>query len=186
MPGTGGMMTRDTDRRETEFSTGVGADDELGVSRSEMKRRSTARQKIGEELARMPMTAVRSFGLSDEIVRAFEDYHKANRNEARRRQMQFIGKLLREADTAEIEARLNEHRDARALAAADFHHLERMRDALMEEEPGALDEVLAAYPAADMQHLRQLVRNGRKEIAAGKPPRSVRTLFRYLRELEEA
>ncbi|MFV0348425.1 MAG: ribosome biogenesis factor YjgA [Halodesulfovibrio sp.] len=155
------------------------------LSRSEKKRRSTARQKIGEDLARMPITAVRSFGLPSALVAAFEEFHKYSKHEAKRRQMQFIGRMLRDIDTAELESRLSDYHAGRASATADFHHLERLRDALMNEQEGALDEMLETYPSADVQYVRQLVRNGRKEIAAGKPSKASRTLFRYLRDIED-
>lgn len=167
-----------------EFDDIQDGQDDGYLSRSEKKRRSTARQKIGEELARMPMSAVRSFGLPTPVVDAFEEFHKATKNEARRRQMQFIGRLLREIDTTEIESRLNEYHTGRASAAADFQHLERLRDGLMNEREESLNEVLASYPSVDVQYIRQLVRNGRKEIAAAKPVKSSRSLFRYLRELD--
>ncbi len=154
------------------------------LSRSEKKRRSTARQKIGEDLARMPLSAIRTFGLPKAVEDAFEEYFKASKHEARRRQMQFIGRLLRDIDTTDIEARLSDYHAGRAAAAADFQHLERLRDDLVQERDGALEDVLEAYPGADLQYLRQLVRNSRKEQTAGKPAKSARALFRYLRELE--
>lgn len=175
-------MTEDFDIMNDELDENG---DEEYLSRSEKKRRSTARQKIGEDLACMPITAVRSFGLPAALVAAFEDYHQYSKHEAKRRQMQFIGKMLREIDITEIEARLNDYHAGRASATADFHHLEKLRDALMAEKADALGDMLEMYPAVDVQYVRQLVRNGKKEIAAGKPPKAARTLFRYLRDFEE-
>jgi len=75
--------------------------------------------------------------------------------------------------------------DARLQAEArrDFHRLEAWRDRLLAEGDAALPELLAEFPGADRQQLRQLIRNAHRERAAQKPPRAARLLFRYLREL---
>lgn len=169
-------MTDDFDSRNEE-------QDEY-LSRSEKKRRSTALQKLGEDLVQMPLSAIRTFGLPADVMAAFEDYFEMKTHEARRRQMQFIGRLLRDVDTTDIAARLDEYHSGRASAAADFQHLERLRDALMREDDGVLEDAMQTYPDVDIQYIRQLVRNGKKEAAKQKPLKSSRALFRYLRELD--
>ncbi len=153
------------------------------ISRSEKKRRSTARQKMGEELARLPLATLRGIGLSEAVLTAFAEYHKATQHEARRRQMQFIGRLLRDVDVVAMQLRLEEHRSGHAAVTEGQHRLEALRDTLIEEREGALEALLLEFPHAEVQHVRQLARNARRERDAGKPPRSYRALFRYLREL---
>ena len=170
----------DDHTQEVEAEEGV---EEL--SRSEKKRRSTAIQKIGEELASFPLTAIRSFNLPDDLLQEYEELHSITKHEAKRRKMQYIGKMLREVDIEPIRARIEEVREGKAAQSADFHHLERLRDRLLENDSTAMDYVLDTYSNVDIQRFRQLVRNARKEREKGKPPKSARALFRYLRELEQ-
>ena len=155
------------------------------LSRSEKKRRSTALQRIGEALGKMPVSALKTFNLPDDVYEALVAFSAMRAHEAKRRQMQYIGKLMRDVDYAAIEERLAQIQEGRAAAAADFHHLERMRDRLMNNDSTVFSDILETYPQIDMQHLRQLVRNARKEREKQKPPKAYRVLFRYLRDVDE-
>ena len=97
--------------------------------------------------------------------------------------MQFIGKLMRSVDSAPLQAAVNEVRGASAATTARQHYLEALRTQLMADETG-FQQLAIAYPAADIQRLRQLRRNALKEAEQKKPPRSFRELFHELRELE--
>ena len=66
-----------------------------------------------------------------------------------------------------------------------MHHIEKWRDDLLAEGDSALERLLTEYPTADRQFLRQLIRNAKKELQANKPPKSARSLFKYLRDLLE-
>ena len=99
--------------------------------------------------------------------------------------MQYIGKLMRHADTTAIAAALQDLQNGRALHNQHFHQLEQLRDVLIAEGVGAMDKVLELYPHADRQHLRQLIATAAKEREQEKPPAAARKLFRYLRELAE-
>ena len=105
-----------------------------------------------------------------------------NKFGAQRRQMQYIGKLMREVDTAPILAKLDAWKGKSQQHIAYMHQLERWRDRLMEND-NALTELLAAHPQADAQRLRTLIRNAQKEMEAGKPPKSYREIFQVLREI---
>jgi ribosome-associated protein len=87
-------------------------------------------------------------------------------------------------DPAPVQEALDTLRNKQNRATALLHRLEKWRDELIAGDNETLEEVVAAFPAADRQQLRQLIRNAQKEEEAGKPPKSSRELFRYLRELQ--
>lgn len=155
------------------------------LSRSEKKRRSTAIQKIGEELASFPISAIRSFNLPPDLLQEYEELYTITKHEAKRRKMQYIGKMLREVDIEPIKARIEEVQEGKAAQSADFHHLERLRERLIQGDKDALNFVVESYSNVDIQKLRQLIRNAKKEMEKQKPLKSSKLLFRYLRELEQ-
>ena len=170
----------------TDHEQEVEVDEDDGyLSRSEKKRRSTAIQKIGEELASYPISAIRSFNLPPFLMQEYEELHTITKHEAKRRKMQYIGKMLREVDIEPIKARIEEVQEGKAAQSADFHHLERLRERLIQGDKEALNTVIESYPDVDMQKLRQLVRNTKKEMEKEKPLKSSKLLFRYLRELDQ-
>ena len=115
---------------------------------------------------------------------ALLDAQRFSKHEARRRQMQFIGKLMREIDAGPLRAAMDEIKGLSEAANIRQHRLERLRTRLIEDE-AAFAEVARDFPSADMQRLRQLRRKALKEAQQNKPPRAYRELFRELRELEE-
>jgi ribosome-associated protein len=102
-----------------------------------------------------------------------------------RRQMQFIGKVMRDIETDPILQQLAVIRGESNIAKAQFHALESWRTRLIEDD-AALQAWLALHPETDVQQFRQLIRNARKEAAEAKPPKSSRALFKLLRELEQS
>ena len=170
----------------TDHEQEVEVDEDDGyLSRSEKKRRSTAIQKIGEELASYPISAIRSFNLPPFLMQEYEELHTITKHEAKRRKMQYIGKMLRDVDIEPIKARIEEVQEGKAAQSADFHHLERLRERLIQGDKEALNMIVESYPDVDMQKLRQLVRNTKKEMEKEKPLKSSKLLFRYLRELDQ-
>ena len=101
----------------------------------------------------------------------------------RKRQLQYIGKLMRGIDAKPIRRALEGLAGRDAAATAALHRLEQWRERLIAEGDGALAELLDEYPAADRQQLRQLVMKARKERDAEKPPAAARALFKALRNL---
>ena len=100
-------------------------------------------------------------------------------HEAKRRQVQYIGKLMRHADADAIGAQLRELRQDSKSAVKLMHECERWRERLIEDD-NALTELADRYPNIDMQPLRALIRNARREQAAGKASKSARQLYRSL------
>ena len=155
-------------------------------SKSQKKRDMTALQDLGRQLVELPADRLAKLDMPDALRIALRDAQRFTKNEAKRRQMQYIGKLMRAIDPAPFQAALDAMAGVSAIENARQHRLERLRAELLENEAAALAEIAAAYPGADLQHLRQLRRNAQKEKELAKPPRAFREIFRVLRELEEA
>ncbi len=154
------------------------------ISRSQLKRESTATQKIGEELTTLSDSALKSLNLPSEVLDAVLEWHRLPTREAKRRQLQFIGRLMRDVDEEAIAEAIATTRMPEQASATLFHELEALRERLLEEGPAAVDEVLTRWPHADRQQFRQLVRNAQAERKANRPPRVFKQLFKALRELE--
>lgn len=154
-------------------------------SKSQKKRESQALQDLGGELVGLSAAQLARIEMSDALRGAIREAQRITSNGAKRRQMQYIGRLMRDADVEPIQAALDAIRGVSAQAKAREHRLERLRARLLEHENG-LDDIAQTYPAADLQQLRQLRRNALKEQELGKPPRAFREIFRVLRELDDA
>lgn len=154
-------------------------------SKSARKREMQARQEIGEAIVALSDGEFATIPLDGELLTAITLARRLKSGEGLRRQMQYIGKLMRHADTAAIEAALQDLQNGRALHNQRFHQLEQLRDVLIADGVNAMDKALELYPNADRQHLRQLIITAVKEREQEKPPAAARKLFRYLRELAE-
>jgi len=162
-------------------------DDEeiIYVSKSQLKRESHALQALGEELVSLPAAKLATIPMPEELAEAVALARKIKAHGGRKRQMQYIGKVMRSIDAAPIEQALANLRNTAGREAARFHRLEQWRDRLLEQGDEALGALLEEFPSADRQHLRQLIRNAQREAAQNKPPKSAREIFRYLRDLAE-
>jgi ribosome-associated protein len=141
-------------------------------------------QELGAELVKLSESQLSKLSLPDELNTAVMDYRRFTKHEALRRQLQYIGRLMRGMDPAPIKAQLEVWRGQSVQATALLHKIERWRDRLIAEE-GALTAFVREAPGIDATQLRQLIRNARKEAAEGKPPKSSRALFRLVREVLE-
>ena len=157
-------------------------DDDQPLSKSQRKRDALSLQALADEMIRLSpveLAAVPLPGdLRDGVISA-----RALRRGAYRRQVRYLGRLLRDMDVSPIRSAVDAHRSTSHADKAKLKRLERWRERLMEEGDAAVAELLVEYPHADAQQLRQCLRNARKEQAAARPPRSARLLFRFLREL---
>jgi ribosome-associated protein len=159
-------------------------DDEIIVSKSQRKRESTALQGLGKELFALSRDQLKKMNLPEKLLDALLEAKRLTSHEGIRRQMQFIGKVMRDVEVEPIDQQLAVIRGESNVVKAAFHALENWRTRLIEKDP-ALDEWLAMHPDTDVQQIRQLIRNARKEAAEAKPPKSSRALFKLLRELSE-
>ncbi|WP_058912576.1 ribosome biogenesis factor YjgA [Entomohabitans teleogrylli] len=160
-------------------------DDEIiWVSKSEIKRDAEELKRLGVELVELGKNALDKIPLDDDL-RAAIDLAQKIKKEGRRRQIQLIGKMLRQRDVDPIRQALDKLKNRHNQQVSLFHKLESLRDRLIDEGDDVIAEVIGLYPLADRQQLRSLVRNAQKEKAGNKPPKSSRQIFQYLRELAE-
>jgi len=158
-------------------------DEYSGPSKSQLKREMTALQDLGAELVALSKERLAKIDMPQRLREALFDAQRFTKHEAKRRQMQYIGKIMRDIDAAPLRAAMDEIKGNSAAATIRQHRLENLRTRLMEDET-RFSELARDYPAVDIQHLRQLRRNALKEAQQGKPPRAFRELFRELRKLD--
>ncbi len=163
-------------------SRGSSMEDEAPLSKTKRKQAMTDLQKLGAELVTLKQSQLDQLKLPELLLDAVLEAKRLTRNEARRRQMQYIGKVMRTVDAAPIQTQLDAWRGVNDQERARLHDIERWRERLMAEDT-AVSEFLGDYPGCDSQQLRTLIRNARKELAANRPPASYRALFRMLREV---
>jgi len=158
---------------------------EMEKSRTQLKKEAVALQEKGAQLTRLSRDQLSHMELPTELMAAIEAFWKMKSHGARRRQLQYIGSVMRDVDVTRIEQGLLEIEQGAYRQARAFHRLESWRDRLVDGDDDLMAAILAAHPHADRQRLGQLVRSSRKERAKNAPPRSARNLFRYLREISE-
>jgi ribosome-associated protein len=151
-------------------------------SKSQRKRDALALQALADELVRLSPAELDSVPLPANLRDAVAEGRQLSRG-AYRRQVRYLGRLLRDVDAAPIKVAVDAQRSASHEDRARLKRLERWRARLMEEGDAAVAELLEEYPEADVQQLRQLLRNVRKQHESVRPPRSYRQLLRFLREL---
>ena len=155
-------------------------------SKTRRKRDMEALQELGSELIEFSEEALAQLKLPEGLLDAIRDARNIHSRSARRRQLQYIGKLMRGIDPAPIRAAIDAREHQQETHTQAFHLLEELRDDLVLHGDSALGRVLEYFPQADRQHLRKLARQARREHDEHQPPKTSRRLFRYLRELQEA
>ncbi len=151
-------------------------------SKTQRKKDMHALQEIGEQLVELDPKKLTEFDLPETLKDAIQQARSIQKHGARRRQLQYIGRLMRNVDALPIQQKLDSWRQVSVHQTARLHQLERWRERLLSEEH-ALTEFAQQYPAADLQRLRLLIRNAHKEKTADKPPKSFRLLFQELQEI---
>lgn len=159
-------------------------DEPIEISKTRRKREMHALQALGEELVALSEERLANLGLPESLLDAVLEARRLNKHEALRRQMQYIGKLMRDIDPAPIQEKLDAIKGVSRAATAQLHRIEHWRDRLL-SEPSALDQLLTQYRAVDVQALRSLIRAAQLEREAGKTPKHQRQLFRQLRDIIE-
>lgn len=153
-------------------------------SKTRLKKEMHALQDIGDELVALSRDRLARVPLPDSLRDAVLAAQRITQHGARRRQMQYIGRLMRSIEVEPIRAVLDAFSGNSREETARQHRIERLRSDLMADE-GVLHHIAETWPGADLQHLRVLRRNALREQAEARPPRAFRELFRALRELEE-
>jgi len=154
-------------------------------SKSELKRQMTVLQKLGEELVNEARDRVKRVPMPEDVRDAILECQLIKDHEGRRRQLQYVGKKMRTLDEDEVAAIQRTIDSWKGLSKADtaaMHAMERRRDKLLTDDK-ALTVLLSENPELDVQHLRTLIRNARKEQAENKPPKAYREIFQILKEI---
>ncbi len=154
-------------------------------SKSELKRQSNDLQKLGEQLVEAPRDRVKRVPMPEDVRDAILQCQTISNHEGRRRALQFVGKKMRtldEEEVAVIQRTIDSWKGASKAETASLHALERRRDKLLADDK-ALTQLLEENPELDVQHLRTLIRNARKEVAESKPPKAYREIFQILKDL---
>ncbi|HXQ64229.1 MAG TPA: ribosome biogenesis factor YjgA [Steroidobacteraceae bacterium] len=166
------MTARNPDQRDP---------DPDGPSKSQRKRDAVELKELGDELVSLPSAELDVLPLSEKLRDAIDLAKQITARGGAARQRQFIGKLLRKGDVAELKGAIARRTLEQRLAAREFHRIEAWRDRLVVEGAPALAALLAAEPRLDADELRALVATAQAEAAAGQPPAAARALFRWLR-----
>ncbi|MEO7150586.1 MAG: ribosome biogenesis factor YjgA [Burkholderiaceae bacterium] len=153
-------------------------------SKTRRKQDSHALQDLGEAVVALPEERLRELALPETLLDAILDYRRTKTFEGQRRQMQYIGKLMRRTDPEPIRQAVTDLQLGRARDALALHQAEGWRTALVADD-AALTRWTAEHPDTDLQQLRTLVRNARKDAALtpqARNGRAYRELFQFIRQ----
>lgn len=150
-----------------------------GPSKSEKKRQAEHMQDLGKELTELGAETLAKVELPDEILDLIVEFHRLRSYGAKRRQLQLIGKYMRALDPDAVRTAIDRATGNDRVAVSALHRSEKLRDALIAED-AALADFIKNFPQADVQHIRQLIRNARKEIEQNKPKKSSRELYKVI------
>ncbi|MGM0569689.1 ribosome biogenesis factor YjgA [Marinobacter sp.] len=158
-------------------------DDEFVKSKSQLKREMHALQDLGKRMMDLSDDQLAGLPMSETLKAAIVESRRIRQHEARRRHLQYVGKVIRNEEDPDALRRAVEAFDAGSEEHTRRHHLaERWRDRLIEEGNPAVAGFVEQCPATDVQHLRNLLRNAQKDVKAGRNTGQAKKLFRYLRE----
>lgn len=150
------------------------------VSKTQKKREVEELQKLGASLIALAPAQLDALELPAELLAAVREAQRIKSHEARRRQVQFIGKLMRSVDPEPVREALAQMYGRSAAARAEQRLLEQWRERLIGDD-AALAEFSDKFPKAEVETIRTLIQSARHEIAERRPPRAQRELFRVLR-----
>jgi len=155
-------------------------------SRSAMKRASHELQELGKQLLAMPDSRLAGIDMPERLREALDMWKKTKSHEGKRRQLQFIGKVMRLVDAEPLREAVAIWQLGHARDALQLHQIERWRVELLSDDADAVTRWMAEYPQTDVQQLRNLVRQARKDAAAAPEQRSgkaFRELFQLLKDI---
>lgn len=162
-------------------------DEEYVRSKTDVKKEMAALQELGAKIVELSDKFISRIPIEGELADAIHQARGMKHREGRRRQLQFIGKLMRKAENIEdIKTAYERVISIGQEHTKIQHQTEQWRDRLLEDGNEALQTFVDEFPGCNVQLLRQLIRNTQKEQSQQKPPASARKLFRYIRELIEA
>ena len=153
-------------------------------SKTQCKKQVHALQDLGAELVALNEEQLAAIELPETLRDAVMDARRITKFEARRRQLQYIGKIMRRVDPEPIRAALDIWRTRSRRRTALQKHVEAWRERLL-VDPDEIRALVAEYPGADAGALRALIAGALRERGASRPPRAFRELYQALRALLE-
>ena len=168
----------------SDMNEPVTENDTIEISKSQRKREANELLDLAKHLIAMQESRFKQLPLDQDLRDEVEFARNIKSHGARKRQLMTVGKMLRRRDNEELLDAVNNFDQKIRQANARFHLVEAWRDRLVEGNNQVLTELLETTPNANVQTLRQLIRNAKKEATLGKPPSSSRKLFKLLREMD--
>ncbi len=166
---------------DNEFSDNL---PEEQLSKTRRKKNMHALQELGETLTTLPPALLAKCNLPAELLQAITEYKRIpDKRGAKKRQMQFIGRVMRDVDAEPILQVLKEQGQQAELEKRRFHHLDEVREQLLAGDQAMLDELIRDFDDFDIQYARALIRQAQKEQVDNKAHAASRKLFAYLKEL---
>jgi ribosome-associated protein len=150
------------------------------VSKTQRKKMMDSLQELGRELVELPKEKLKKMDLQEDLLAAIMEYKRITAHGAKKRQEQYIGRLMRDIDPEPIRTVLSSLKGESAEHTGWLHQVEHWRERLLEEDQ-ALPVFLTSFPDADVQALRTLIRNARKEKQEARPPKFFRQLFQAVK-----
>ncbi|MEJ5897021.1 MAG: DUF615 domain-containing protein [Aquabacterium sp.] len=163
--------------------------DDRPPSKSMLKRASQELQALGQQLLDMPDSRLIEIDMPERLRDALADYKKTRSFEGKRRQLQFIGKVMREVDSEPLREAVAQYQLGHAHNALALHQAERWRAELIADDKDAVTRWVADFPDTDVQQLRTLIRNARKDASLDpekRNGRAFRELFQFIKRAMES
>lgn len=171
----------------SDFDDFPNHDDEEPIvkSRTQVKKEMQELQDFGVKLVELTDKQFQKIPLEGQLLDAISEARGMKHREGRRRQLQFIGKLMRTAELDDIKAAYEKILNAGQHSVRLHQIAEDWRDRLLAGDKNDFQNFVSEFPDVEIQYLRQLIRNAQKEASQKKPPASARKLFKMIRELVE-
>lgn len=151
------------------------------VSKTELKKDCKKIQALGKKISELSLEEISSFNFPEIISKAIKDCKSIKSNVAKKRQIQYLGKLLREIDLSEAYLRMDQIKNNSQLEIRNNKKAEAWRNRLIQDK-NALTELIRLFPDIDRQKIRQLIQNAIKEMKSSSPPKYYRQLYKYIKE----
>jgi len=175
-------MKHSQNAHHSDARDGGNSADEI-VSKTALKRDADALKKLGVAISELPTSRRKQIEMPEDLREAIDAYARMTAHGAKKRQMLYIGKLLRGVDAAPLRQAVEDFAAGKAVNAQRLHEMERWRDRLISDDD-AVTEWVGMHPDTDVQHLRSLIRAARRDRkdadASAAAPKSFKALFRYL------
>ncbi|MDQ7091827.1 MAG: ribosome biogenesis factor YjgA [Methylococcales bacterium] len=152
-------------------------------NKTEIKRDIAVILKMAEAMTTLSLPQLKEFDLPDNVFKAIAMMTKMPHKAARKREMKYVAAQFRKIELEPIQEKLARLQSSSVHAVREHHQAEQWRDKLISGDNSILTQFLTQYPSADSQQLRQLQRNAKKELAAEKPPKTARALYKYIKVL---